>query len=410
MLTAMTISSQIGVPDSVAVQRRTRRVLARVAVLLRVVALAPLVLAVLAGIHDHDYTAPWLAAATYLVYAVWTAIYVLTAWLRRAITRTIQVIDVAVIAGCVLLVAGAVRPEFFIRVSSSDFEPAMVVVAVTVAMYARPRWAVGACAVLVAAHVLAETPTTVQFGTGNLVNTISDTLWLSGAALLSGMIAHGLLAMASQVDVAAHEAAASQAALASERARLDERMRIYKERLRHYRTLHDGPLSILTAIATGGLDHNTDDVRRQCAINANLLRALIADDSTTSLSDLSMALTEAGSAYAVHGIRILYQFADVPADLPDNVVDALTGASREALNNVATHAGTDRAWLTVVAEAGPAVTVTITDRGKGFDPSATPPGRGIVHSIQGRLAEIGGTAAIHSHPGEGTRVDLRWQP
>jgi signal transduction histidine kinase len=263
--------------------------------------------------------------------------------------------------------------------------------------------------VLFAAHALAEMPTTIRVGAGNLINTMNDALWLGGAALLSGMIAHGLLAMAGQVDVAAQEAAASQAALA----RLDERMRHDHERLRHYRALHDGPLTILTAIATGGLEHNADDVRRQCAINANLLRALIADDSTSSLSDLSIALTEAGRDSAVYGIRILYQFADVPTDLPQNVIDALTGASREALNNIAAHADTDRAWLSVVAEnsaGGPVVTVTITDRGKGFDLSASPQGRGIVHSIQGRLAEIGGTAAIHSHPGEGTRVDLRWQP
>ena len=413
MLTAMTTVSHGGVTDSVAVQRRTRQVLARVAVLLRVVALAPLVLAVLAGIHDHDYAVPWLAALTYFLFAAWTAAFVLIAWRRGAITTALHVTDVALIGTCVLLIAAAVRPEFFVRVSSSDFEPAMVVAAVTIAMSNRPRWTVGACAVLVAAHVLAETPTTIKVGSANLVNTLSDALWLSGAALLSGMIAHGLLTMAGQVDVVANEAAASQAAVASERARLDERMRLYHERLRHYRALHDGPLSILTAIATGGLEHNADDVRRQCAINANLLRALIADDSTASLSDLSMALTEAGRDYAVYGIRILYQFSDVPADLPGNVIDALTGASREALNNVAAHAGTDRAWLTVVAETSddrPLVTVTITDRGKGFDPSATPLGRGIVHSIQGRLAEIGGTAAIHSHPGEGTRVDLRWQP
>jgi signal transduction histidine kinase len=404
----MTTTSHIGGPDTLAVHRRTRQVLTRMAVLLRVIALAPLILAVLAGIHDHYYTAPWLAAVLYLVFAVWTTIFVLVAWRRGAITTALQVTDVTVISACMLLIAAAVRPEFFMQVSSSDLEAAMTVAAVTIAIGGWPRRAVAACAVLLATHAIAEIPTTIRVGAGNLINTLNDALWLGGAALLAGMIAHGLLAMAGQVDVAAQEAAASQAALA----RLDERMRHYHERLRHYRALHDGPLTILTAIATGGLEHNADDVRRQCAINANLLRGLIADDSTSSLSDLSIALTEAGRDYAVYGLRILYQFADVPTDLPRNVIDALTGASREALNNIAAHADTDRAWLTVVAENGdgePVVTVTITDRGRGFDLSANPPGRGIVHSIQGRLAEIGGTAAIHSHPGEGTRVDLGWK-
>jgi signal transduction histidine kinase len=52
--------------------------------------------------------------------------------------------------------------------------------------------------------------------------------------------------------------------------------------------------------------------------------------------------------------------------------------------------------------------VAIVDQGKGFDPDLTERGYGIRHSILARMIEIGGTATVDSHPGEGTRVDLRW--
>jgi signal transduction histidine kinase len=35
-------------------------------------------------------------------------------------------------------------------------------------------------------------------------------------------------------------------------------------------------------------------------------------------------------------------------------------------------------------------------------------GYGIRNSILARVAEVGGAASIDSHPGQGTRVDLRW--
>jgi len=216
-----------------------------------------------------------------------------------------------------------------------------------------------------------------------------------------------LLAADKRTDEANRQVAELHAQAAEGRARGQERLRYLREQIRRYRALHDGPLSILTAIASGGLDHHDDEVRRQCAVNANLLRGLISDDPMSTLTDLSIALTKAGNDYAVHHLRVNYQFFDLPADLPHEVVEALTGASREALNNIAAHAGTDKAWLTARA-GGTAVTVTVVDQGSGFDPASTPPGRGLSGSIIGRMADVGGAAAVDSMPGQGTRVELRW--
>ena len=84
-------------------------------------------------------------------------------------------------------------------------------------------------------------------------------------------------------------------------------------------------------------------------------------------------------------------------------------AVREALANVASHAGTSEAWI----EVGPAeeggLRVTVRDEGAGFDPARVGPGRlGLRRSIVERIADQGGQVSVTSAPGEGTVVSLRW--
>jgi signal transduction histidine kinase len=101
------------------------------------------------------------------------------------------------------------------------------------------------------------------------------------------------------------------------------------------------------------------------------------------------------------------------AEIPDAVATALAFAVRESLANVAQHAGTAEAWVEVSAVIGPAdrggVEVTVRDRGAGFEPAHVDPARlGLRRSIVERVADRGGQAAVHSAPGEGTVVTLRW--
>jgi signal transduction histidine kinase len=98
----------------------------------------------------------------------------------------------------------------------------------------------------------------------------------------------------------------------------------------------------------------------------------------------------------------------VPVTLPSPVADELVACVGEALRNVKRHAGTGRAEVSVAGGEGWAV-VTIIDRGRGFDPAATPPSRrGIRESIAGRMQAAGGQAAIASSPGAGTTVTVSW--
>jgi signal transduction histidine kinase len=108
----------------------------------------------------------------------------------------------------------------------------------------------------------------------------------------------------------------------------------------------------------------------------------------------------------------------VPA-VPVPVAAAMVHAVREALANVARHAGTGEAWVAVWLDAPPAdepvtgqrggAEVIVRDEGAGFDPGLVEPGRlGLRRSIIERVADWGGQASVTSAPGEGTVVSLRW--
>ena len=90
----------------------------------------------------------------------------------------------------------------------------------------------------------------------------------------------------------------------------------------------------------------------------------------------------------------------------DEAVSALAAAAAEAVRNAARHSGA--AQVSVYAEFGGAPAVFVRDRGRGFDPGAVPADRrGIAESIQGRLERHGGSALLHTAPGQGTEWELR---
>ncbi|HEX5925570.1 MAG TPA: PspC domain-containing protein [Baekduia sp.] len=86
---------------------------------------------------------------------------------------------------------------------------------------------------------------------------------------------------------------------------------------------------------------------------------------------------------------------------------ALVAAAREALANAVRHGAGDEPIALYVEVAGGRTEVFVRDRGQGFDANAIPEDRrGVRESIMGRMARHGGTAAVHSTPGQGTEVEL----
>ncbi|WP_328771724.1 sensor histidine kinase [Streptomyces sp. NBC_00286] len=97
-----------------------------------------------------------------------------------------------------------------------------------------------------------------------------------------------------------------------------------------------------------------------------------------------------------------------PLAVPSGPGLAIFNGVREAVTNVARHAGVREAELRAWAE-GNGTVVELSDAGRGFDPESVPARRrGISGSIVGRMHAVGGSASVTSHPGTGTRVQWRW--
>jgi signal transduction histidine kinase len=105
-----------------------------------------------------------------------------------------------------------------------------------------------------------------------------------------------------------------------------------------------------------------------------------------------------------HGIAVqVVVVGDCP--LTDGL-RALLDASREAIVNAAKWSGANQVSVYGEVEVD-VVTIFVRDRGLGFEPRTVPGDRqGITHSIRGRVARCGGSAAIRSAPGTGTEVEL----
>lgn len=208
------------------------------------------------------------------------------------------------------------------------------------------------------------------------------------------------VARARRVDEEQASAARNAGAVAATRARGAERSRVDA-------LLHDTVLAALMLASRSG-DRLDDAVRDQAR---EALAALAAggdedDGSPADLADLlAQRLARLDSRLALDG--------DERLDLPGAVAAALADATAEAVRNALRHAALDDRMPTVSARRrGRGVRVEVRDDGVGFDPAAVAPERlGIRSSIVGRLSEVpGATAAVRSRPGDGTIVELTWEP
>jgi signal transduction histidine kinase len=178
-------------------------------------------------------------------------------------------------------------------------------------------------------------------------------------------------------------------------------------RLACFQALHDTVVATLVVIARGGLDHRSLEVRQRCARDADYIRRLLLEDAPPAGPGLDQRLSEVIAAAEGLGLRVHYRHDPAPAAVPPAVAAALGEATREALNNVQLHAHVAVCWVTVL-RVGPALTVRIVDRGRGFHPEAVRGGFGLPVSIAARMRAAGGIGRVLSAPGEGTTVDLSW--
>jgi signal transduction histidine kinase len=168
--------------------------------------------------------------------------------------------------------------------------------------------------------------------------------------------------------------------------------------------LHDSVLHTLALI-----QRHVDDpreVQRLARGQERELRSWLYRPSPAPDQDFGAALEEIGAEVEdAHGVRVETVVVG-RCRLDDRLVTVLQ-AAREAMVNVARHAGT--ATIAVFAEIdSAAVTVYVRDRGSGFELAAIPDDRfGVRESIIGRMERNGGRATVRTAPGEGTEVRLQ---
>ncbi|HEY5914095.1 MAG TPA: two-component regulator propeller domain-containing protein [Verrucomicrobiae bacterium] len=102
---------------------------------------------------------------------------------------------------------------------------------------------------------------------------------------------------------------------------------------------------------------------------------------------------------------------DLPTQLPDLSISTevrhnLFMTIKEALNNVLKHAAASEVRIALAVE-GSAVTVTISDNGKGFDPAQNRSAGEGMRNLKQRLEQIGGSLQLRSIPGSGTTIRMR---
>jgi signal transduction histidine kinase len=190
------------------------------------------------------------------------------------------------------------------------------------------------------------------------------------------------------------------------------------ERREHERLLHDTVLNTLTALSRPG-GTVADAVTRSRQDVALIEAALSAGDPDAAADDLGREVRAVVVAMQARGLTVhLEADATTGTAVPARVIAAISNAVREALSNVAAHAGTGEAWVSVRRTASEdhadvlsvgGLRVVIRDRGAGFDLARADPARlGLRRSITERTAECGGEASIWSAPGQGAEVSLTW--
>ncbi len=171
------------------------------------------------------------------------------------------------------------------------------------------------------------------------------------------------------------------------------------------RTLHDGVLQTLALVErrTRDSDPELASVARQ---SDRQLRAWLfhGNDESGDLSSKLHAAADRVSAQFDIPITVSL-VVDDDIHLEPHLSHALAGAAGEAMMNAAKHASPTQ--IVVFAEVDDdSAFVSVRDDGCGFDPTTAQRGQGLNQSIEARMAEVGGRAAITSAPGEGTEIQL----
>jgi signal transduction histidine kinase len=358
----------------------------RAAVVLRVLTL--LFAAGVVLVYLHEYARPWLALVTVGVMAAWTAVIAVRYLDPAGRVLGFAVLDLVVCCAA-MCVSRLVLTPAQLAVDQVPLVPTVWVTGVVAA---------GAvCAGPTVGAVFGAVIAAFNYGVRGYVDTdlTRDLMLLVGVGFVLG-----LAASASRRSAARLERALRAEAATAERERLA-------------RSIHDSVLQVLARVRQRGaeLGGEAAELARLAGEQEIALRALV---STAPEPESTVD----GSADLGARLRLLATGrtqVSVPATavrLPVAVATEVESVVREALANVAKHAGPDaRAWV-LLEDLGGEIVVSVRDDGVGFTPDrideAEREGRmGIARSMRGRAVELGGSIAVETAPGAGVEWELR---
>jgi signal transduction histidine kinase len=318
-----------------------------------------------------NFARPLAGAVCVAAMVVWTAVALWGYADARRRTAVLLGLDLAVAVALMLLSPVVKGPAMQATV------PGFWVMGALLAWALHWRWLGGLVAGLVLAVVdVAVRDEMSQSDYGNLF------LILIGGPIV-GFMAGSVMRMADERDAAERVAAAAE------------------ERARLARAVHDGVLQVLALVQRRGaeLGGEAAGLGRLAGEQEAALRALIrGQDAVAAVGSGELDLTaELARLAAVR--RVSLAGPDVPVLLPASTATGLVAAVAACLDNVARHVGDDAPAWVLLEELPDRVEVTVRDEGPGIPDgrlaAAEREGRlGVTGSIRGRLADLGGSAAL----------------
>jgi two-component sensor histidine kinase len=193
------------------------------------------------------------------------------------------------------------------------------------------------------------------------------------------------------------------------RASLDDVAAIEEARVEHITSalVHDTILNELAVIGTVAPGVLSEAAREHVRSSIQRLRPGAhygLPDSDVLGGDVAAAVEQARA----RGLTVTVGGEVTAVDSLDaRTSEALGLAVLQCLTNVAAHAGTDKAELTVIATETE-VCVMVIDSGSGFVEAEVDHDRlGVRQSVRGRIADVGGSVQLWTSPGSGSAVSMR---
>lgn len=177
------------------------------------------------------------------------------------------------------------------------------------------------------------------------------------------------------------------------------------------RQVHDGVIQVLALVAKRGreIGGGAAELATLAGEQERALRSWVT--STEMETETDQTIDVRALLRRRENERVSMSLPGNAVVLDGNVATELDAAVGNALDNVRAHAGPAARAFVLLEDLGDSVTVSIRDDGVGIAPGrlqeAVGQGHvGISKSIVGRLMSLGGSAELHTGPGEGTEWEL----